>query len=202
MIVVQIAAVAVTMALTPLMMLINEKLFQPRFGTKEKDDRKADEIDERNKVIIAGFGRVGSTIGRFLQAHGVRSTYLDIDPDNVELLRKMGFKVFYGDASRFDLLHAAGAADAELLIIAVDDPDKTSEIVETADRHFPQLKLLIRTNGWFDTYELIEMGHENVYRETLDSSLRIAVDALCSLGHRRYQGRQGREPDCLRIGSR
>jgi len=182
-----IAVVALSMALTPLLMLINERLVQPHFGTREKEEQKADEIDEKNKVIIAGFGRVGSTIGRFLQANGVSATYLDTNPDNVDLLRKMGLKVFYGDASRHDLLHAAGAEEATLLIIAVDNPDKTKEIVETANKHFSHLEIIARTNGWFDSYELLDEGINHVYRETLDSSLRMAAEALCKLGHRRYQ---------------
>jgi monovalent cation:proton antiporter-2 (CPA2) family protein len=182
-----IAVVAISMALTPLLMLINEKIFQPRFGTKEKEEKDADDIDERNKVIIAGFGRVGSTIGRFLQAHGVQATYLDTDPDNVDLLRKMGLRVFYGDASRHDLLHASGAQEAQLLIIAVDNPDKTREIVETAKKHFPNLNIIARTSGWFDSYDLLNIGIQDIYRETLDSSLRMGADALCKLGFRRYQ---------------
>jgi CPA2 family monovalent cation:H+ antiporter-2/glutathione-regulated potassium-efflux system ancillary protein KefC/glutathione-regulated potassium-efflux system protein KefB len=182
-----IAVVAVSMALTPLLMLINEKLIQPRFGTKESIDKEADEIDVQNKVIIAGFGRVGSTIGRFLQANGIQATYLDINPDNVDLLRKMGLKVFYGDAARHDMLHAAGAEEAKLLIIAVDDPDKTLEIVEATQKHFPKLDIIARTNGWFDSYKLIDAGIEHIYRETLDTSLKMAADALCKMGHRRYQ---------------
>ena len=182
-----IAVVALTMALTPLLMVINEKLLLPRFGTKEKSEEKADDIDEQNNVIIAGFGRVGSTIGRFLQAHGVTATYLDTDPDNVDLLRKMGLRVFYGDASRPDLLHAAGAEEATLLIVAVDNPDKTLQVVETAKKHFPHVKLIVRSSGWFDSYELLDAGVDHIYREYLDSSLRMAADALCHLGHRQYQ---------------
>jgi voltage-gated potassium channel Kch len=182
-----VAVVAVSMALTPLLMLINEKLIQPRFGTKEAVEKEADDIDEKNKVIIAGFGRVGSIIGRFLQANGIQATYLDIDPDNVDLLRKMGLKVFYGDAARQDMLHAAGAEDATLLIIAVDNPDKTFEITETAQKHFPGLDIIVRSSGWYDSYKLINAGVKHIYRETLDSSLRMAADALCKMGHRGYQ---------------
>jgi len=182
-----IAAVAMTMALTPLLMLLNEKLIQPRFGTREKEEREADTIDEQHPVIIAGFGRFGSTIGRFLQANGVQSTYLDIDPNNVDLLRKMGLKVFYGDASRHDLLHAAGAEEARLLIVAVDSPDKAFAIVETAKKHFPHLTILTRTHSWNDSYDMLDEGISHVYREFLDSALRIAADALSMLGHRRYQ---------------
>jgi voltage-gated potassium channel Kch len=150
-------------------------------------EKEADEIDEKNRVIIAGFGRVGSIIGRFLQANGIQATYLDIDPDNVDLLRKMGLKVFYGDAARHDMLHAAGAEEAKLLIVAVDDPDKTFEICETVKKHFPSLEIIVRSNGWFDSYKLIDAGVKNIYRETLDSSLKMAADALCKMGHRRYQ---------------
>ena len=181
-----IAAVALSMALTPLVMLINEKLIQPRFGTKQQQQKEPDAIDEKNNVIIAGFGRVGSTIGRFLQANGVQATYLDIDADNVNLLRKMGLKVFYGDASRQDLLHAAGAEETHLLIIAVDNPEKTAEIIHTAQKHFPHLQIIARSNSWNDSYDLFDLGIKHVYRETLDSSLRMAADALCLLGQRRY----------------
>jgi voltage-gated potassium channel Kch len=181
-----IAVVALSMIVTPLLMLINEKLLQPRFGTRGKETREADTIDVHNKVIIAGFGRVGSTIGRFLQANGVQATYLDIDPDNVELLRKMGLQVFYGDASRYDLLHTAGAADAILLIVAVDNPDKTIEIVETAQKHFPGLKIIVRTNSWGDSYNLIDIGVEDVFIETLDSALRMAAESLSRLGFRKF----------------
>jgi len=182
-----IAAVAISMALTPLLMLVNEKLILPNFGTKEKDDREADVIDEKNDVIIAGFGRYGSTIGRFLQANGTQATYLDIDPSNVDLLRKLGLKVFYGDASRHDLLHAAGAGDAKLLIVAVDDSEKALEIVEAAQKHFPHLKIITRSGNWNDYYNLLETDVHNVYREFLDAGLRMGADALSIIGYRNYQ---------------
>jgi len=85
------------------------------------------------------------------------------------------------------MLHAAGAEDADLLIIAVDNPEKTFEIVETTRKHFPGLPMLARSVSWFDSYDLIDAGIQNVYRETLDSALRMAADALCKLGFRRYQ---------------
>lgn len=182
-----IAAVAMSMALTPLIMLINEKLIQPRFGTLEKEKREDDQIQEKNPVIIAGFGRVGSIIGRFLRANNLQATFLDIDADNVDLLRKLGLKVFYGDASRADLLKAAGAEEAKLLIIAVDDPAKTVEIVETAKKHFPHLRTLARANSYLDAYELFDLGIEQVYRETFDTALRMGADALVMMGERSYK---------------
>jgi len=182
-----IAAVAISMALTPLLMLINEKLIQPRFGTLEKEEREDDHMEEKNAVIIAGFGRVGSIVGRFLRANNMQATFLDIDADNVELLRKLGLKVFYGDASRVDLLRAAGAEEAKLLIIAVDDPSKTLEITEAAQKHFPHLKLIVRANNYMDAYELIDKGIEHVYRETFDTALRMGTDALVLMGQRAHK---------------
>ena len=182
-----ISVVVISMALTPLIMLINEKLIQPNFGTKRKVEREEDVIEEKNKVIIAGFGRMGSVIGRFLQANDIQATYLDDDPDNVDFLRKLGFKVYYGDASRHNLLSAAGAVDARIIIIAVDDPDKGHEIAATARKYFPHLKIYSRSRGWRDSYELLDMGIGNVYRETFDTALRIGSDALNDLGFRAHR---------------
>ncbi len=185
-----IAVVVLSMIFTPLLMLLNEKIIQPRFGTTESSDREADAIEEKNQVIIAGFGRMGSTIGRFLQANGQTATYLDTNPDNVDLLRKMGLPVFYGDASRHDLLHAAGAHEAKLLIVAVDSPEKTQAVCEAAQKHFPHLEIMARTRSWTDSYEILDSGITDVYRETLDTSLRMAAEALEKLGHRKYQARR------------
>ena len=124
-----IGAVALSMALTPLLLLVNAKLIEPRFGTKEKERKEADTIDEDNPVIIAGFGNFGSTVGRLLRANGVGITVLEFDSDKVELLRSLGLKVFYGNAARHDLLHAAGADHAEVLVLALDDHEQILEIV-------------------------------------------------------------------------
>jgi monovalent cation:proton antiporter-2 (CPA2) family protein len=182
-----IAAVAMTMAATPLLMLLNEKLIQPRFGTLESEGRPADEIDEENPVIIAGFGSFGSVVGRLLRANGIGTTVLDADSDRVDLLRKLGLKVFYGDASRYDLLRAAGAEQAKMLVVALDSGEKCAEVVATAQRHFPHLKLLIRSANRRESYELLDSGHEYVFRDKLDSALRTGVEALRLLGFRGYQ---------------
>ncbi len=182
-----IAVVAVTMALTPLLILVNERVLQPRFGTTERQARPADEIDEVNPVIIAGFGRFGSVVGRLLSANGVGATVLDIDSDQVDVLRRMGLKVFYGDASRHDLLHVAGAAQAKLLVLALDSSEKTLELVRTARKHFPHLTILARANGRRDAYELLDMGVDHVFRETVDTSLRLGIQALRLLGIPAYR---------------
>ena len=182
-----IVYVAISMSLTPILMLINEKLITPIFRRDEAPQKDDDEIDDFNHIIIAGFGRYGSTIGRFLQANGKLATYLDIDPNNVEFLRQMGYKVFYGDASRKDLLHAAGAADASLLIVAVDDSAKALEIVDIAQKHFPHLKIIARSKSQNDCYNLLDRKIDGVFREYTDSALRMAAEALYITGHRKYQ---------------
>jgi len=189
------AVTAITMTITPLLLLLNEKVIDPRFGVKEiPDQREADKIDERNTVIIAGFGHFGSTIGRFLRANGVEATILDNDSDRVDLLRKMGFKVYYGDATRLDLLKSAGADDAKILIAAIDSPDTNMELVTTVKKHFPDLKLMVRAKSRMDAYDLIEMGLTDIYRESLHTSIKMAVDVLVKLGHRSYTAtRQGQK---------
>jgi CPA2 family monovalent cation:H+ antiporter-2 len=182
------AIVALTMALTPLMIILNEKLILPRVGTVELEVQKEpDRIEEKNPVIIAGFGRYGNIVGRFLKANGIGTTVLEIDSDRVELLRKLGLKVYYGDATREDLLKAAGADAARLIIIALDSPDKCLELVETVKGHFPHLHVLVRAQDRSDAYELMDAGVLHLYRETFDSSLRMGVDALKLLGRRSYQ---------------
>lgn len=181
------AAVAISMALTPLLMILNEKLIQPNFGTKEKNEREEDVIDEKNEIIIAGFGRYGSTIGRFLQANKEQATYLDMDPNTVDLLRKLGLKVFYGDASRHKLLLTAGALEAKLLIIAVDNEEKAIDIIETAKRHFPNLKIVARARTWDGFRRMTKLNIDKIYREYSDTSMRMATDALCFMGHRNLQ---------------
>lgn len=181
-----VAVVAISMALTPVLLTLNERLVQPRVGTPERPARDADAIDERHPVIVAGFGRFGQVVGRLLTASGLGATVLDLDSDRVDLLRRMGLKVFYGDASRHELLHAAGAESARLLVLALDSPEKTLELVHTARKHFPHLTILARAFDRRDSYELMDAGVDHVYRDTLDTSLRMGVDALHLLGVRRY----------------
>jgi monovalent cation:proton antiporter-2 (CPA2) family protein len=185
-----VAAVAFSMALTPLLLLVNERIVQPRFGTAERAGRETDSIDQEAPVIIAGFGDFGATVGRLLKANGVPTTVLELDSDRVDLLRKLGLKVYYGDASRYDLLLAAGAARARLLVLALDSPEKTLELVATARKHFPQLTILARAFDWADAHDLLAAGVTHVYRTALDSSLRLGADALRLLGFRAYQAQR------------
>lgn len=184
---VMMAVVAISMALTPLVMMLYEKVVLPRLTSQEgRTEREADNIDEKNPVIIAGFGHFGNTVGRFLRAHGIKTTILDIDSKRVELLRRMGFKVYYGDASRYDLLHAAGASQAKLIIIAIEPEEKRLEMIETIKKHFPNLRMLVRAANRFDAYDQMNAGMLHIYRETLDTSLRLGVDVMKMLGFRAY----------------
>jgi monovalent cation:proton antiporter-2 (CPA2) family protein len=185
-----IAVVALSMAVTPMLMILNEKVILPRFGTLEDTERAADLIKEENPVIIAGFRNFGSIVGRFLFANKVKATVLEYDSDHVETLRKLGFKVFYGDASRVDLLKAAGAEKAKFIIITVGDPEKTIEIVKAVQDNFPHLEILARAIGRSHAYELMDLNVDHIYREKFDASLKMGVDALRLLGYRAHQARR------------
>lgn len=179
--------VALSMTITPILLLINERFIDPHFGTKEiVEEKEHDTIHEKHSVIIAGFGHFGSTIGRFLRANGIHATILDNDSDRVEVLRKMGFEVYYGDATRIDLLKSAGAEKAKMLIAAIDATDINHELIVMARKHFPNLKIMARARNRFDAYEILDLGVSNIYRETLYTSVHMAVDVLHELGIRKY----------------
>ncbi|SFN73441.1 Kef-type potassium/proton antiporter, CPA2 family [Chitinophaga sp. YR627] len=185
------AVVALSMALTPLLLLLHERIILPRFNKTTTDDtREADEIQEKHPVIIAGFGRFGNIVGRFLRVNGIQATILDLDSDRVDALHNLGIKVYYGDASRHDLLASAGAADAKVIIIAMDTVEQTLEVVKVVRKHFPHLQMLVKAENIPDTYELMDLGVLHIYRETLDTSLRMGADALQLLGVRAYQAQR------------
>ena len=189
------AVIAMSMVATPFLLLINERIIYPNTRSKEKEIKKDnDYIDEDNPVIIAGFGHFGSTVGRLLRANQIKSTILDYDSDRIDLLRKMGFKVYYGDATRLELLKAAGCENAKVFIAAIDNPTVNLKVIETLKKHFPHLKILTRARNRNDAYELIDHKVENIYRETLYSAVNMGVDALVELGHRKYTAtRQGQQ---------
>ncbi|MFB3884033.1 MAG: monovalent cation:proton antiporter-2 (CPA2) family protein [Thermodesulfobacteriota bacterium] len=177
---------AASMTVTPVLLLMAERFILPRFGTKEKEEKDADTIDEQYPVIIAGFGDFGSIIGRFLRANGIHATILDNDSDRVELLRKMGFKVFYGDVTRVDILRAAGADRAKILVAAVGSPDLTYDLVKRAQKLFPHITVMTRAKSHLDAYDLMDLGVKDIYRESLDTSVRLGIDVLIKLGCRKY----------------
>ena len=187
-----VATAALTMAATPLLFVLNEKFVQPRFAHPRRD-RPADAIDpaaQENPVIIAGFGRFGHVIGRLLRANSIGTTVLDLDAEQVEIIRRLGIKVFYGDATRLELLHAAGAARAKIIVIAIDEEKKAIALLETVQKNFPHLKIFARAVGRVHAYEYQKRGVQTFYRETLGSSLDLGVDLMQALGMRRMQARR------------
>jgi CPA2 family monovalent cation:H+ antiporter-2/glutathione-regulated potassium-efflux system protein KefB len=185
------AVVALSMAFTPLVVLVYEKLLQPRFTiTENSSTREPDAIDVKNPVILAGFGKVGNVVGRFLLANGVATTILDLDSDHIDMLHNLGIRAYYGDASRYDLLEAAGAAEAKVIIIATDNIEQTAEIVKVVRKHFPNLQMLVNADSIPDTFDLMELGVLHIYRESLDTSLRMGADALHMLGFRAYNAQR------------
>lgn len=180
------AVTAISMTLTPLLLLLNERLVLPRFGTLAQERREPDHIERVHQVIIAGFSSFGSTLGRFLRANGVEATILDNDSDQVDLLRRMGFKVFYGDVTRLDILRSAGAEQARILVVAIDNPSITFELIENVKKMFPNLTVMARAGNDLDAHELLDLEVRYIYRDFLDTAVRAGVDVLAALGQRRF----------------
>ncbi len=184
------AVVALSMAITPILMMLNERVLLPRVGTPEASTREMDHINEDNPVIIAGFGEFGSVVGRLLQANDIGTTVLDFDSDRVDILRRLGLKVYYGDALRHDLLAVAGANKARVIVIALGSGEQTLQLVHVVQKHFPHLTIVARASDRGEASRLLNAGVDHVYRESLDSSLRMGVDLLSMLGMRAYQAQR------------
>ena len=172
-------AVALSMLATPFLLLLHDRVVAPRFADPAAE-RPAD-VPQPGKVIIAGLGRVGQVVARILNASGYQPTVLDDKPDHVEASRKFGFRVFYGDATRLDLLHAAGADTAGLLIVTLDDPDATTRLARTARMHFPKLRVVARAHDMRHMFVLRDLGVELVERETWLSALKLGEIALAAV---------------------
>ena len=180
-------AVALSMAATPLLLVLLNRLEK----SGKEQIREADEIDEEQpRVIVAGFGRFGQIAGRLLLTSGVKVVVLDHDPDHIETLRKFGTKVFYGDATRVDLLESAGAAKAEVLINAIDDPDANMQLAELVQEHFPHLKVIARARDLDHFIRLRLAGVEQPERETFEGALKVGRRALEGLGVGSYEARE------------
>ncbi|XMO86225.1 monovalent cation:proton antiporter-2 (CPA2) family protein [Algibacter sp. AS12] len=177
---------ALSMSITPIISMINERLILPKIGTKESIKRPMDHIAKSQKIILVGFGHFGSTIGRFLRSHGVEATILDHDSNRVDFLRKMGFEVYYGDATRLDLLESAGISEAKIIICATNKLSVSKAISKIVKEKYPHVELMIRTKNRYDAYELLNLGHQNIYRESLETSLTLAKDVLSKMGFRKY----------------
>ena len=182
-----ISVVAISMFLAPLLFLLHDRLIAPRMQ-KEVSERQADVIETRERsVILAGFGRLGTDLGRMLISAGIKPVILDHNEANVDVLRRFGFEVYYGDVTRLDLLESAGAAEAELLIITLGDHEKSMELVELVQKHYPQLKIAVNAVDRRAAFEFMDLGVTTIRRETFGSALRLGQDALQLLGFDPYE---------------
>lgn len=170
--------VAITMVGTALLFMAHDRLSSRRSGQAADYD-----TPERSRsVIVAGYGRFGQIIGRMMNSYNIPMTILDSSPGQVDLVRRYGNTVFYGDASRRSLLEQAGAAEASLLVVAVDNPVKSLAIVDTARKHFPNLKILARAVDRSHAYQLFKRDVQAIRRETFHSALKLGEDALLAMG--------------------
>jgi len=176
--------VTLSMLLTPVLFIVYDKLIAPRFGASQA--READEIGEQGKVIVAGHGRFGGIINRILLSAGFRTVVLDYQSEQLDRLRAFGVKVYFGDAMRPDLLHAAGIEDAQMIVIAIDEKDSITELVHYISENYPHVYIVARAFDRHHVYELWNAGARDIIRETFDSSVRAGRSALEALGVHPY----------------
>ncbi|MGO4306100.1 glutathione-regulated potassium-efflux system protein KefC [Cupriavidus sp. RAF12] len=176
-----ILVVALSMVATPLLLLLFDRLLAPRLNAKS---RRADDAitPQHNPVLIAGFGRFGQIIGRLLYAQGIGVTVLDHDPDQIEFLRNYGIKVFYGDATRMDLLEAAGAANARIIVVAIDGMEDNLALIDRVRERFPHLEIYARARHVSHIYQLKDRGVQIFEREMFEGSLSMGRRVLEGLG--------------------
>ena len=179
-------AIALSMMFTPILVLLNERLVQPRLQPASEPAAEGLTELQNTPVIIAGFGRFGQVIGRLLVVNGIPVTVLDNSALHIEQVRRFGFKVYYGDAGRADLLRLAGAENAKLLVIAIDDREKISSMVRMAKRQFPQLTILTRAYDVIHYHELQKLGADYIERELFRGALSLGEKVLQTLGMRAF----------------
>ena len=185
-----IGAVALSMLISPLLLIAVDKLLLPRYANCALPQMEEISEQQQAPVIIAGFGRYGQIVGRLLLAQGISTTVLDHDAEMIETVRAFGLRVFYGDATRLDLLRTAGAETAGILVVAVDDVEQSLKIVDLAREHFPKLKLVARARDVTHWNQLRDRGVTLVERELFESSLRSGRTVLELLGHSPHEARQ------------
>lgn len=188
------AVTAITMCITPILLIINDRLITPKFIKKIPEVKSDFDIRDRSisqkKIIIVGFGHFGSTVGRLLKANKISATVLDRDSDRVKLLRSYGFKVYYGDATRIPVLRAAGIEEAEILVLCLDDPDDNRFVADLVREQYPDVKIFVRAKNRIDAYAYLDNGIDNIYRETLGTAVDMAIDVLHETGMRKYAARR------------
>jgi glutathione-regulated potassium-efflux system ancillary protein KefC len=183
-----VASVALSMLLTPFLLLLSDRFSSRQTVVKPEGVNTITE-DQDAPILIAGFGRYGQIVARLLYANGFSATVLDHDAEQVQAVRRFGWPVFYGDASRLDLLRRAGAAQAKLMVLAIDDVAQSVKVAQLAREHFPGLTIAARARNVTHFYELRKLGIELIERETLDSALMTGRSVLEQLGFEPHQAR-------------
>ncbi|MBV36958.1 MAG: potassium transporter [Rickettsiales bacterium] len=179
--------VALSMALTPVLLIICQKIIVPKlsFG---KERREFDNVDDGDTpVIVAGYGRFGQIVSRILRSQGFDTTLLEYDAVQIDLVKKFGTKAYYGDVTNEEVLRVAGADVAKMIVIAVGNQEKSLKVIELCRKHFPHLKIYSRAKGRREAYEQKKAGADFVMRETLGSAVILGREALMGLGYRKYQ---------------
>ena len=184
-----IGGVAVSMLLSPLLLVLFDKYLLPRFAVHRTDLEELSEPQEA-PVIICGFGRYGQIVGRMVNLQGIQATVLDHDADTIDAVRAFGFRVHYGDATRLDLLRTAGAASAKVIVVAVDGIDQSLKIVDMVQEHFPHLSIVARARNVTHLYQLRDRNVPAIERELFDASMRSARSVLEALGWPAHEARQ------------
>ncbi|WP_336243109.1 glutathione-regulated potassium-efflux system protein KefB [Enterobacter cloacae] len=185
-----LVTVTLSMMTTPLLMKLVDKLLSRRLNPADDEDEAPWVEDDKPQVIVVGFGRFGQVIGRLLMANKMRITVLERDISAVNLMRKYGYKVYYGDATQLELLRSAGAEAAESIVITCNDPEDTMKLVELCQQHFPHLHILARARGRVEAHELLQAGVKHFSRETFSSALDLGRKALISLGMHPHQAQR------------
>ena len=184
-----VASVAISMLVTPLLLVAADRWLIPLLAGQTRSTMKEIDEPQNEAVIIAGFGRYGQVVGRMLFANGIQPTVLDHDADQIETMRKFGWRVFYGDATRLDLMRTAGAAKARVLVLAIDDVERSVEAAKMVRENFPNLTIVARARNVRHYFELLDLGVTLIERETLDAALMSARSVLEQLGWERHQAR-------------
>ncbi|MCG3732239.1 glutathione-regulated potassium-efflux system protein KefB [Vibrio cincinnatiensis] len=184
-----ILVISVSMMTTPFLLKLQSIWYR---RTLNNEEEKLDESFEKQnpQVIIAGFGRFGQIVGRLMYANKIKITVLESDASQIKLLRKYGYKVFYGDATHLELLRSAGAEQAQAIVICTDDPDEVMRIVGLCQQHFPQLKILARARSRVEAYQLLNQGIHGYSRETFLGALDLGRQVLTELGMHPYQAKR------------
>ncbi|MCZ4273728.1 monovalent cation:proton antiporter-2 (CPA2) family protein [Maritalea porphyrae] len=175
--------VALSMIITPILLIVFDRIVVPRLPSLQSVEREDDDISVRNRVIVLGYGRFGQIVTRLLTAQGYEATLIDHDPEQIELMKKFDAKVFYGDARRLDLLKSAGADKAELMVISIHSPEIVSEISRMVRENFPHIRVLARARDRNHAHDLMDIGVHEFERDTFHSALQLGIKALVTLGY-------------------